>query len=94
MGIGYYIAKNNGLDKEGENNYLIQLILNLLWSFIFFSFEWYFIASLWIILLLFFVIKMFKSFLITKKVAGYMQLPYIIWLCIALYLAIGVTILN
>ena len=94
MGIGYYVAKNNGLSKEGNNYYLIQLILNLLWSFIFFSFKWYFIASLWIIILLYFVYKMFKEFLKTKKVVGYLQLPYMIWLCIALYLSIGVTILN
>ncbi len=94
MGIGYYVAKNNGLSKEGERYYLIQLVLNLLWSFIFFSFKWYFISAIWIIILLYFVYKMFISFKETKKVAGYMQLPYIIWLLIALYLAIGVTILN
>lgn len=94
MGIGYYVAKNNGLSKEGERYYLIQLVLNLLWSFVFFSFEWYFISAIWIIVLLYFVYKMFKEFKETKKVAGYLQLPYMIWLCIALYLAIGVTILN
>jgi tryptophan-rich sensory protein len=94
MGIGYYVAKNNGLSKEGERDYLIQLALNLLWSFIFFSFKWYGISAVWIIVLLYFVYKMFISFKETKKVAGYMQLPYIIWLLIALYLAIGVTILN
>ena len=94
MGIGYYVAKNNGLSKEGERYYLIQLVLNLLWSFIFFSFKWYGISAVWIIVLLYFVYKMFISFKETKKVAGYMQLPYIIWLLIALYLAIGVTILN
>jgi tryptophan-rich sensory protein len=94
MGIGYYVAKNNGLSKEGERDYLIQLALNLLWSFIFFSFKWYGISAVWIIVLLYFVYKMFISFKETKKVAGYMQLPYMIWLLIALYLAIGVTILN
>jgi len=94
MGIGYYVAKNNGLSKEGERYYLIQLALNLLWSFIFFSFKWYFISAIWIIILLYFVYKMFISFKETKKVAGYMQLPYMLWLLIALYLAIGVTILN
>ena len=94
MGIGYYVAKNNGLSKEGERYYLIQLVLNLLWSFIFFSFKWYGISAVWIIVLLYFVYKMFISFKETKKVAGYMQLPYMIWLLIALYLAIGVTILN
>ena len=94
MGIGYHVAKNNGLSKEGERYYLIQLALNLLWSFIFFSFKWYFISAIWIIILLYFVYKMFISFKETKKVAGYMQLPYMLWLLIALYLAIGVTILN
>ena len=94
MGIGYYIAKNNGLSQEGERYYYIQLILNLLWSFIFFSLKWFFISSVWIVVLLYFVYKMFKAFKETKKVAGYLQLPYIIWLVIALYLAIGVTILN
>ena len=94
MGIGYYIAKNNGLLDKGEKYYYIQLTLNLLWSFIFFSFKWYFISVVWIVVLIYFVSMMIKYFLKTKKVAGILQLPYVIWLCIALYLAIGVSILN
>jgi tryptophan-rich sensory protein len=37
---------------------------------------------------------MIREFYKTKKVAGYLQLPYLLWLLAALYLAIGVWILN
>ena len=94
MGISLYIAKNNKLSDTGYRYYIIQLVLNLLWSFIFFNFKWYLISILWILIMIFFVIKMLIEFYKTKKVAGYLQLPYLLWLLVALYLAVGVWFLN
>lgn len=94
MGISLYIAKNNKLSDAGYRYYIIQLVLNLLWSFIFFNFKWYLVSIIWILVIIFFVINMIREFYKTKKVAGYLQLPYLLWLLAALYLAVGVWILN
>ena len=63
--------------------YIIQLIFNLLWSFVFFKFKWFTFAFIWIIVLFVLVIKMIKEFRSIDKTAGNLQIPYAIWLVIA-----------
>lgn len=63
--------------------YIIQLILNLLWSFVFFNFRLFVLAFIWLIVLFICVIKMIKEFNKIDKVSGYLQIPYAIWLIIA-----------
>lgn len=84
MGISSYLVYKDS--KTVPKIYIIQLILNLLWSFIFFTFKLYFIAYIWILALIIAVIIMIKEFLNVDKLAGYLQIPYIIWLCIASFL--------
>ena len=81
MGVSSYLI----YEKEAElpRIYLIQLIFNLLWSFVFFTFKWYILAFIWIIILFFLVIKMINEFKGTSKLAGNLQIPYAIWLIIA-----------
>lgn len=92
MGVSYYISNSD--DKELDQIYLLQLLVNLLWPIIFFVLKMYFSAFLWIILLLILVIVMIKEFLRIKKLSGYLQIPYLLWLLFATYLNIGVFILN
>lgn len=92
MGISYYISNSD--DKELDQIYLLQLLVNFLWPIIFFVLKMYFSAFLWIILLLILVIVMIKEFLRIKKLSGYLQIPYLLWLLFATYLNIGVFILN
>jgi len=63
--------------------YIIQLIFNLLWSFIFFNAKLYILAFIWIIILFILVIKMILEFIKIDKLSGYLQIPYAIWLIIA-----------
>ncbi len=92
MGISYYISNSD--DKELDQIYLLQLLVNFLWPIIFFVLKMYFSAFLWIILLLILVVVMIKEFLRIKKLSGYLQIPYLLWLLFATYLNIGVFILN
>lgn len=81
MGISSYLI----YEKEDEVPiiYTIQLIFNLLWSFVFFKFKWFTFAFIWIIILFFLVIRMIKEFRSIDKRAGNLQIPYAIWLIIA-----------
>ena len=95
MGISYFIAtKDNEDNKELDQIYLLQLLVNFMWPIIFFVLEMYFTAFLWIILLLILVIVMIKELLKVNKVSGYLQIPYLIWLLFATYLNLGITLLN
>ena len=96
MGISSYIIleSNNYNSGEALTIYIIQLIVNLLWSFIFFVFNWYFIAFLWILLLIFLVIIMIKKFYSISKISGIIQIPYLLWLIFAAVLNFSIFILN
>lgn len=95
MGISYFLAtKDNEENKELDQIYLLQLLVNFMWPIIFFVLEMYFTAFLWIILLLILVIVMIKELLKANKISGYLQIPYLIWLLFATYLNLGITLLN
>ena len=81
MGISSYIIYEE--TKEIPKIYTIQLIFNLLWSFVFFKFKLFTLAFIWILLLILLVIIMIKDFLSKNKLASYLQFPYLIWLFIA-----------
>ena len=81
MGISSYLV----FQKESiiPKIYLIQLLFNYLWVFIFFTFKQFTLSFIWIIILIILVIIMIKKFYQIDKTAGYLQIPYLIWLIIA-----------
>lgn len=97
MGISLYIiseTESNVNPNKAYTLYLYQLIVNSLWTVLFFGLNLTFISFLWIILLIILVILMIKEFLKINKTAAYLQIPYLIWLLFALYLNFGFYILN
>ena len=95
MGISYGILKaNNQTDEEIDWIYYIQLAINALWSIIFFNFKWRLFAFVWIILLAVAIISMIRKFYNKNKIAGLLQIPYILWVIFATYLNFGFYILN
>ncbi len=95
MGISYAILKINGRDnKIIKSTYILQLTFNLIWPIIFFTFNWRGVALIWIILLLFFVINMIYQFYKEEKIAGLLQIPYLLWVSFATYLNLFFFILN
>jgi len=92
MGLAYYFYKR----KTDDKNYIyyIGLIINLLWSIIFFVLKWRFISILWIILLDILVILTMKKFKKYNKISVYLFIPYLLWILFATYLTIGIFILN
>ena len=95
MGISYGILKTNDLADEKVNSvYFTQLLTNITWPIVFFTFKWRFIAIIWIIVLLILIIYMTAIFYKKNGLAGLLQIPYIIWTIFATYLTIGVYVLN
>lgn len=94
LGISYYLYKKNISDNEINFVYYLQLIVNYLWSFIFFVWKLRFFAIIWIILLLILVIVLYKKYYNKYKISAYLLIPYIIWCIFATYLTIGIYILN
>lgn len=89
--MGYSFYKQN---EQNKTIYYTQLIVNGLWPIIFFIFKWYLISTIWIILLIILVTIMIYKFYKENKIAGLINIPYLIWLFFALYLSFGVYLLN
>ena len=96
MGISSYIvSESNSYHKdEALFIYYVQLIVNLLWSFIFFSFGWLFVSFIWILFLIILVIIMIKKFYSISKVSALIQIPYLLWLIFASILNLSIFFLN
>ena len=74
--------------------YMIQLTLNFWWCVLFFGFRLYFFSFIWLPLLLLTVFVMTVLFYRVNKLAGILQIPYILWLMFAAYLNFGIWFLN
>ena len=96
MGFAAYIIENTSSARKGRalTIYYIQLFINFVWSFIFFSSGNYLFAFIWIILLLIFVIATILEFKMIKSRAAYFLIPYLIWVSFAAVLNFSVYLLN
>lgn len=97
MGIAAYIIYISPKSPQRNSSiyiYWIQLFINFLWPIVFFRFNAYWIAAGVIILLDLFVIINTIMFFKVNKTAGFLFIPYLIWILFATYLNISIALLN
>ena len=97
MGISLFLvltAKKSRDRSLGIKLFYAQLILNALWSIVFFGMENPLGAFLIILVLWSSIFATIKIFLRVNRAAGNFLLPYIIWVTIATFLNLGIVILN
>jgi tryptophan-rich sensory protein len=98
MGISLYLVWNKGLRNKQVKNSLsvfgIQLILNALWSILFFGLRSPLLGLIEIVFLWIFIVLTILKFYKTCKTAGLLLVPYIIWVSVALILNFYVWRLN
>lgn len=95
MGISYGILESKSLvDPEINFIYYLQLFVNSMWSIIFFTFEWRLFAFIWLLILILLIIAMIIKFYNKDKVAGLLQIPYLLWALFASYLNLSIYLLN
>ena len=96
MGVTVYIISmsNNPNKETAINIYFKQLFVNSLWTLIFFALNLYLLAFLWILLLVGLVIIMIMKFVNINKLAGLLNILYLLWLLFAAYLNLSIVLLN
>ncbi len=96
MGItSYMIYRSDSYrSKSALFLYFVQLAVNFSWSIIFFRFELLTLAAVVAVVLTILVGIMICMFLSIRKKAGYFNVPYLLWMIFASYLAIGTMLLN
>lgn len=96
MSISCYIVSESSDPSRNKALiiYWVQLVINSIWSLIFFGFEMYLFAFIWLLLLLVSVIIMIVKFYKVDKKAAYLNIPYVLWIIFAGYLNLGIYLLN
>ncbi|MEO8085304.1 MAG: TspO/MBR family protein, partial [Bacteroidota bacterium] len=97
MGISIYLIWNTfktPLRQKAFISFGCQLVLNFLWSILFFSCHFILIAIVDILLLWACIIYMITIFRRIHPVAAYLQIPYLLWITFASILNISIYFLN
>lgn len=98
MGISLYLVWNsNASFSDKRRAYIffgVQLFLNFIWSPIFFGMQYFLLAFVVLIFMWLFTLGMILSFYKISKVAGLLQVLYLLWLTFAGYLNFAIYLLN
>ena len=89
------------LKREGDPRvestlsiYALNLFLNFFWSVIFFNMKAFLLSFIWLVILWAVIFIMIIRFIKIKPIAGYLQIPYLLWVTFAGYLNLAICILN
>ena len=80
--------------NKTKNLFLIQLLFNALWSWLFFAFQMPFVALINIWLLIYLNIKINLKMFYQDKLSGLLFIPYVLWLFFASYLNLFIVLNN
>lgn len=81
-----YLKATESQYTTGLLIFCIQMLLNVIWTPLFFCCRLIKIALVDIVLLLIFIILTIVFFHPASKVAAYLLIPYLLWVCVATYL--------
>jgi Tryptophan-rich sensory protein (mitochondrial benzodiazepine receptor homolog) len=96
MGISAYLVYISCSEyrEKALRVYLAQLIVNFLWTIVFFNLEMRLLAFIWLLILWVLIIRMIRLFYKVDPLAAYLQIPYLIWVTFAGYLNLATYLLN
>lgn len=98
MGAASYLVWKSGRPRRAARTaltlYGVQLAFNFLWSMLFFNMGLYLAAFFELIALWLLILLTAARFYRLSRGAGYLLLPYLLWVAFAGYLNFGVYLLN
>lgn len=94
MGVSLYLVWIKKYDKNAFTFFGIQLVLNALWSVLFFGFRSPLLAFVEIIFLWIAILITLFYFYRINKISAYLLIPYILWVSFAAILNLAILVLN
>lgn len=97
MGIGaarIWLSPPSARRSRSLALFFAQLFFNFFWSVIFFNFQAFGFALLWLAVLWALIWGMLLSFQRVDRPAAWLQVPYLLWVTFAGYLNLGIWLLN
>jgi tryptophan-rich sensory protein len=93
--MGLFVSTKTKFRKQRASGFfVIQLLLNFLWSVVFFGLR----QPLWalgeIVMLWIAIVLCIQSFWKVNRIAGYLMLPYLLWVSFASILNFAIVVLN
>jgi translocator protein len=74
--------------------YGLQLVLNTVWSLVFFGLHAPWLGVVTILALIVGILLTISEFYRIKKITAWLLVPYLAWVCFATYLTVGIALLN
>ena len=74
--------------------YFIHLFFNTTWSVVFFGFNQIELALINLIVLILFIVILFRKYKVINKLSAYLMIPYFLWCCFAFLLNLNLMMLN
>ena len=74
--------------------YAAQLFFNFFWSILFFKLQLWLLAFFWLLALWLLILTTMALFFQCRKAAGWLLLPYLLWVSFAGYLNLAIYFLN
>lgn len=96
MGISAAMIYKSQSYKKGEalRVYGLSLIINFVWSLIFFNMQAYLFSFIWLIILWISILYTILLYFQINKTAAILQIPYLLWVTFAGYLNYMIYYLN
>lgn len=95
MSLAAYVKTPSKINKGlGYSVFFIQLVLNLLWTPVFFTFKQIEAGAVICTLLVILVLITIRLFYAVSKISAILLVPYFLWLILAAYLNIEILRLN
>jgi translocator protein len=92
--VSLIVIFSKGINRLGLLFFILQFICNIIWSPLFFKYKKIKLALLDLILTIIFTGLTIYYFYKKSKLSAYLLVPYMIWICFALYLNLFIVINN
>ncbi len=80
--------------NRGLLTYGVSLVFNFLWSIFFFNFRWLFFSFIWLLALLYLILRTIFYYNKVYPLSATLQIPYALWVTFAGYLNFALWLLN
>lgn len=98
MGISFYLIwqkgpKNRNV-QQALNLFIVHLVFNAGWSFVFFGLHSILGGMVALIILWGFIVALIREFYKIERLAAYLLVPYLLWVSLAAVLNFSLLVLN
>lgn len=98
MGVAFYLIWKQGWQKkktlEAGKYFLVQLVVNFIWSPIFFGLRSPLLGLTVIVVMWVLILTTIKKFYPISRLAAYLLVPYLLWVSFATLLNAAIVLLN